>query len=204
MDGDEDLEPYNPLDDSDSDEGAIMMKRSDSKRKLPPMRSRTTSSRPNPPVDSKTIAMLPSTTLKYREDTPEPETQALKHSTWSGRLISPSPSQETIRPSRPSTRILLGDDDDDDENDDDHIDASSSNHFLSRKDSIAVAQERLHFADSTEPTQTGVRRTPSGMFMPLEPDEDDLVAEGLFGKVVDAANTAKDIAHVIWNVGWRR
>ena len=26
----------------------------------------------------------------------------------------------------------------------------------------------------------------------------------LFGKVVDTVNTAKDIAHVIWNVGWRR
>jgi hypothetical protein len=26
---------------------------------------------------------------------------------------------------------------------------------------------------------------------------------GLFGKAVDTVNTAKDIAHVIWNVGWR-
>jgi hypothetical protein len=49
-----------------------------------------------------------------------------------------------------------------------------------------------------------MRRTPSGMFMPLEEDEDDVVSEGLFGKVVDTVNTAKDIAHVIWNVGWRR
>jgi hypothetical protein len=41
----------------------------------------------------------------------------------------------------------------------------------------------------------GLRRTPSGIFMPYEEDEDD---------VVDAGNTARDIAHVIWNVGWRR
>jgi hypothetical protein len=26
---------------------------------------------------------------------------------------------------------------------------------------------------------------------------------GLFGKAVDTVNTAKDIAYVIWNVGWR-
>ena len=50
----------------------------------------------------------------------------------------------------------------------------------------------------------GLRRTPSGMFMPYEEDEDDVVAAGLFGRVVDTVNTAKDIAHVIWNVGWRR
>lgn len=36
-----------------------------------------------------------------------------------------------------------------------------------------------------------------------EEDEDDAVAAGLFGRAVDAVNTAKDIAHVIWNVGWR-
>jgi len=50
----------------------------------------------------------------------------------------------------------------------------------------------------------GLRRTPSGMFMPYEEDEDDVVAAGLFGRVVDTVNTARDIAHVIWNVGWRR
>ena len=43
------------------------------------------------------------------------------------------------------------------------------------------------------------------MFMPYdEHDDDDLMAAGLLGKVVDTVNTAKDIAHVIWNVGWRR
>jgi hypothetical protein len=41
------------------------------------------------------------------------------------------------------------------------------------------------------------------MFMPLEDDEEDPAQPGLIGKVVDTVNTAKDIAHVIWNVGWR-
>jgi len=44
------------------------------------------------------------------------------------------------------------------------------------------------------------------MFMPYEEDEDDIMASelGLLGKVNETINTAKDIAHVIWNVGWRK
>jgi hypothetical protein len=42
------------------------------------------------------------------------------------------------------------------------------------------------------------------MFMPYEEDEDEGPNDGLLGRVVDTVNTAKDIAHVIWNVGWRR
>jgi hypothetical protein len=192
--------------DSDSDDGAIMMKRSNSKRTLPTpggkkLAARTTS------AESKTIAMLPSTTLKYREDTPEPTETAMKHSNnfWNTGKLSPSPSQETLRPSKPSTRILLADDDDDED-----IDWEPPSAFANRKDSVSVAQDRLSCLQSPgssgslngEPS--GMRRTPSGMFMPYEEDEDDVVSEGLFGKVVDTVNTAKDIAHVIWNVGWRR
>jgi hypothetical protein len=39
------------------------------------------------------------------------------------------------------------------------------------------------------------------MFMPYnedDEDEDDAVAAGLFGRVSETYNTAKDIAHVIW------
>ena len=101
--------------------------------------------------------------------------------------------------------MLLGDDEEDGED----LDWQPPSAFLNRKDSIAVTQERqnLHKSGSSssitgEPS--GMRRTPSGMFMPYEEDEDDVVSQGLFGKVVDTENTAKDIAHVIWNVGWRR
>jgi hypothetical protein len=195
--------------DSDSDDGGIMMKRSNSKRKLPPLHSKRKTPRASFSAESKTIAMLPSTTLKYREDTPEDQETAMKHSHgfWNGSKLSPSPSQETLRPSKPSTRILLGADEDDDDAD---MDWQPPNAFANRKDSMSVTQERfrgLHTSDSDssltdEPS--GMRRTPSGMFMPYEEDEDDVVSEGLFGKVVDTVNTAKDIAHVIWNVGWRR
>ncbi|TVY73301.1 Uncharacterized protein LSUE1_G009126 [Lachnellula suecica] len=206
---DEELEPYpvHDYDDSDSDDGGIMMKRSNSTRKLPPLHKKSTPKQ-NSNADNKTIAMLPSTTLKYRGDTPEPPETAMKHSNgiWNGSKLSPSPSQETLRPSKPSSRMLLGDDDEDDED----LDWQPPNAFANRKDSIISAQERfqgLHASGSSssltgEPS--GMRRTPSGMFMPYEEDEDDVVSEGLFGKVVDTVNTAKDIAHVIWNVGWRR
>jgi hypothetical protein len=210
MKGDDDEEPDYALhdyDDSDSDDGGIMMKRSNSKRKLPPLHKRTTP-RQSFSAESKTIAMLPSTTLKYRADTPEPPETAMKHSNgfWNGSKLSPSPSQETLRPSKPSTRLLLGDD----EEDDPDMDWQPPSAFANRKDSVSITQDRfqsVHTSGSSssltgEPS--GMRRTPSGMFMPYEEDEDDVVSEGLFGKVVDTVNTAKDIAHVIWNVGWRR
>ncbi|KFX89579.1 hypothetical protein O988_08583 [Pseudogymnoascus sp. VKM F-3808] len=190
-------------DDSDSDDGAIMMKRSSSKRKLPPLAKKPT---PNA-EDIETIAMLPSTTLKYREDTPEPPESALKHSAWSLSL-SPSPSQETLRPSSSSSTATARSfplsvpassalDDDDD---------WPPPPLPPRRDSVSLAQDRfagLQISDGAA-GQGGMRRTPSGMFMPLEEDEDDIVGEGLFGRVVETVNTARDIAHVIWNVGWRR
>lgn len=196
--------------DSDSDDGAIMMKRSNSKRRLPPLHSKRTTPRQSFAADSKTIAMLPSTTLKYRADTPEPPETAMKHSSgfWNGTKLSPSPSQETLRPSKPSTRILIGDDDDDDDDDLDWQPPTGA--FANRKDSVSVTHERFQglqtsgSSSSLTGEPSGMRRTPSGMFMPYEEDEDDVVSEGLFGKVVDTVNTAKDIAHVIWNVGWRR
>lgn len=213
MKGDDDEEPgsyaIHDYEDSDSDDGGIMMKRSNSKRKLPPLHSRRTTPRQSFSAESKTIAMLPSTTLKYRADTPEPPETAMKHSNgfWNGSKLSPSPSQETLKPSKPSTRMLLGDEEDEDDED---MDWQPPSAFANRKDSVSTTQERfqnLHTSGSSssltnEPS--GMRRTPSGMFMPYEEDEDDVVSEGLFGKVVDTVNTAKDIAHVIWNVGWRR
>ncbi len=211
MKGDEDEEhnsyAVHNYDDSDSDDGGIMMKRSNSKRKLPPLHSKKSTPRQSFSTESKTIAMLPSTTLKYRADTPEPPETAMKHSSgiWNGSKLSPSPSQETLRPSKPSTRMLLGDDEDDDD-----LDWQPPSAFANRKDSVSVTQDRFQSLQTSGSSSSltgepaGMRRTPSGMFMPYEEDEDDVVSEGLFGKVVDTVNTAKDIAHVIWNVGWRR
>ena len=43
-----------------------------------------------------------------------------------------------------------------------------------------------------------MRRTPSGMFMPYD-EEDNVVSEGLFGKVVDTVNMRRDIVHILLN-----
>ena len=56
--------------------------------------------------------MLPSTTLKYREDTPEPVETAMKHSVQRSPAITPSASQETLRPPRPANFFFDDDDDD--------------------------------------------------------------------------------------------
>lgn len=152
-------------------------------------------------TDSKTIAMLPSTTLNYRSDTPDPAEQKSKQKEvfWNGGShLSPSPSQQTLRPSSPSTNFLLDDDEDADIN----WQPSASS---GRRDSLYPRHGlQLDPSDEDEEAEhSGLRRTPSGMFMPYE-DEDDIGNVGLLGRVVDTVNTAKDIAHVIWNVGWHR
>ncbi|KAI4125889.1 MAG: hypothetical protein LQ347_005198 [Umbilicaria vellea] len=196
-DGDEAEEYFNVHDDDSSDDdGVIMMKPVPGKTKL----SNRSTPRNSFSTDSKTIAMLPSTTLKYRSDTPElverPSTQ--NGGFWNtASKIAQSPSQETLKPSKPSTNFLLDDEDEED---------LSWQPSGARRDSIFVHQDRLGTSrgNGNEDESPGLRRTPSGMFMPYEEDEDDAVAAGLFGRVVDTVNTAKDIAHVIWNVGWRR
>ena len=201
---DHDEDGYDLLHDDSSDDGVIMMKPvSDKERKLS-NRSTPRGSFSNG-NESKTIAMLPSTTLKYRGDTPEPpeEMPQQRGGFWNAaaKLVTSS-STETLKPSKPSTNFLL--DDEDDEADMTWQPPSSAG---ARRDSIFINQSRMgnsSYDEDEDEQGRGMRRTPSGMFMPYEEDEDDVVAAGLFGKVVDTVNTAKDIAHVIWNVGWRR
>ena len=178
-------------DDDDEDEGVVMMARVPSRSKL----SNLSTPRGSFSNEGKTIAPLPSTTLKYRGDTPEPSESGTPKAggIWPmGSKLSPSPSQETLRPSRPSANFLLDDDDED-------VDLpwqptpSQSHTMTSNEDD----------EDETEPGP-GMHRTPSGMFMPYDEDEEeDAMNNTLFGRVVDTVNTARDIAHVIWNVGWR-
>lgn len=163
---------------------------------------------------NKTIAMLPATTLKYRGDTPEPllPTGSIKISGPSG--LRGSSSSETLRPSHPSANFLL------DEEDEEDMDPEWKRPPPTRKDSLGVQQSRYGPGSSPHPSQlgldlyrddndelqrAGMRRTPSGMFMPYDEEgEPSADGAGLIGKVFDTYNTARDIAHVIWNVGWRR
>ncbi|KAL9627511.1 MAG: hypothetical protein Q9204_006512 [Flavoplaca sp. TL-2023a] len=184
-------------DESDSDDDMLMMK---------PVPNKGKPNRPKAPRnsfsnDGKTIAMLPSTTLKYRGDTPDPAKQQEKQkdTLWGKTARLPqSPSQETIKPSNPSSNFLL---DDEDEEMDMNWQPSSG-----RRDSIFLHHSHMsgsNYYEERFEERNGLRRTSSGMFMPYDDDDDNVTSTGFLGKVIDTVNTAKDIAHVIWNVGWR-
>lgn len=163
--------------------------------------------------ESKTIAMLPSTTLNYRGDTPDPVEQKAKQrgsSRYASPKISPCPSQRTITPWTPPANFL---DDDDDDDDDQHYPNLAWQPSMKRKNSLDLHQRQVSSKndeedDLDEEPSTSLRRTPSGMFMLYEEEEreeeESFAPSGLIAKVVDTVNTARDIAHVIWNVGWRR
>ncbi|KAG6036433.1 hypothetical protein E4U41_005726 [Claviceps citrina] len=195
--------------DSDSDVGGVMMKHVKSKKRTASLCKRR-SKKPTT-CEGKIIAKLPSTTLKYRSDTPEPQETAMKHSTgvyWSP-LISPSSSQETLRPIKHASRFFFGEADDDGDNDgDDHIgDGSSLGSNGGWRSPLGSPPggglQRSPSGVNLMEEPAGMRRTPSGMFMPCEEGE-AAAGDGIFGRVIDTVNTARDIAHVIWNVGWRK
>ncbi|KAK4545656.1 hypothetical protein LTR36_002609 [Oleoguttula mirabilis] len=239
----EDEHRPNALSDSSSDDGVLIMKR----KKRPGFRlgggkGSGKNSRSGSHNGRKTIETLPATTLKYRTDSPDVSSEAQQHHTF-GRdwnapsRISPSASQETLRPSHPSKNFLIGTQAEKDDgaldmnsswsfgasnpksslgaatssDDDDVVPASS----WRRRDSVAVhrarngtpapsREEADDYMSASAATAEGLRRTNSGMLMPYDEDEDDLMAVGLFGRVSETINTARDIAHVIWNVGWRK
>lgn len=213
--GEEEVHSDHAIDDSSSDEGLVMMKR----KKRATAKRRPTGSRHNSASGRKIIETLPATTLKYRTDSPDITEEAQHHTfgrSWSTGNLSPSPSQETLRPTNPLNNFLLPQDDDPDEeevesdsswsfganNPKSSLGSAASSPYTSgdeaggkrrrRRDTAAAPEQ---FAFQVE----GMRRTPSGMFMPIEgEDEDDIVAAGLFGRVSETINTARDIAHVIW------
>ncbi|KAL8678228.1 MAG: hypothetical protein Q9186_005411 [Xanthomendoza sp. 1 TL-2023] len=181
-------------DDSESEDDVLMMKPVANKVKV----NKPRTPRSIPSNEGKTIAMLPSTTLKYRGDTPDPveQQEKQKDGPWNkGIRIPQSPSQETIKPSSPSSNFLI---DDDDEEMDMNWQPSAG-----RRDSIFLHHSHMSGSELEEDClqqRNGLRRTPSGMFMPYDDDDDDAISTGFLGKVIDTVNTAKDIAHVIWNV----
>ncbi|KAH9208760.1 hypothetical protein DL95DRAFT_479523, partial [Leptodontidium sp. 2 PMI_412] len=146
------------------------------------MSSRKATPRASFSAGSKSIEMLPSTTLKDREGTSEPPETAVKHSSSfsnSGKL-SPSPSQAECPISQPAYKL--------------------ANQLAISPQSVSSALANLHTSrlfSCLNVDRSGISRTPSGMLMPYEEDEDDVVTDGLFGKVVDTVNTAKDIVYVI-------
>jgi hypothetical protein len=187
---------------SSSDEGLVMMKKRKTRRVRPTPRRSSDS-------ESKIIAKLPSTTLKDRADAPRapdsPSHSLLSSVPWNPGKLSPSPSVETLRPSTASRKFLAQEDDDEDEDED-------FDPLWNPEDPYAqVVSDKLEDADvadsyDEDKRQGGLRRTASGMLMPYEGGEegDEAAFGGIVGRVLDTVNTARDIAHVIWNVGFRR
>ncbi|TKA68101.1 hypothetical protein B0A55_08570, partial [Friedmanniomyces simplex] len=202
---------------SGSDDGVILMKR----KKRPSKKRDSDGSRSSSHDGRKMIETLPDTTLKYRTDSPD-VSDAQQHHTfgmnWGASRLSPSPSQETLRPSHPSSNFLLGNEDEEGGEPDTSstwsFGASNPKSSLgaaspteeparsSRRDNFASSRSRSATPAPDEFVDGSLRRTNSGMLMPYdEDDEDDAMAVGLFGRVSETINTARDIAHVIWNEG---
>lgn len=179
-----DMEMY--YDSSDSD--GAMMKKVTSKKPGPLRKA------PKKGIDGKIIAKLRSTKLKYREDAEERDT-AMRHSR--SPLKPSASSQETLCPARQQNGFYF---DEEDDNDVDSGAASPRNGWTSP--SAEGGLQRSSSTGSLQAAATGLRRTSSGMLMPQE-DADATGGEGIIGRVIDTVNKARDIAHVIWNVGWR-
>ena len=196
---DADQAQWNYDDDSDSDDGGIMMKPTASKKK--PFNLRKQAKVPTA-SESKTIAMLPSTTLKSKDEFGVSQDSAMRHSSSPLRspMLSPSASQDTLRPSKSSGRFFVDSDDDGDDEGTDTPVSSPVDQFAQTRGS---GLQRSASGSNLAAAPAGMRRTESGMLMPYE-EGDNVGNEGIIGRVIDTVNTARDIAHVIWNVGWKR
>jgi hypothetical protein len=73
-----------------------------------------------------------------------------------------------------------------------------SGHYTNQDPSWFVPEDENELSD--RPMQL----TASGMFMLYGESAGEAASNGLLGRVVDTVNRARDIAHAIWNVGWRR
>jgi hypothetical protein len=143
--------------------------------------------------DGKTIAMLPSTTLKHREHIQEVPETAIRYasSALHSHLVSPFSSQETARPPKASGRFS-----------EDLMDADTNSGRYSSGSFEEHDPHRITSTDSLTAEPVGMRRTPSGMFMPYG-EAVTCSNKGMFCRVIDTVNTARDMAYVIWNSGWR-
>ncbi|KAH7124255.1 hypothetical protein EDB81DRAFT_912251 [Dactylonectria macrodidyma] len=194
MDGDDDIDT-DQLGDSDSDDG-VMMKMARPRKRAPLIRKKPKKGKNSLPPDGKTITMLPSTMLKHQENMLEASETAIKHNadTFRSPIVPLSSSQEVPHPSKILTRFFG----------EDEAEGMMDAHVNSgRYYSESFEDLNLHrrtSADSLTAEPAGMRRTPSGMFMPYE-EEQPSSNDGIFGRLIDTVNTVRDIACVLWNVG---
>lgn len=194
---DDEMEPEQLNDASDSSDSFVMMTRSRSRN--PPWILNTDRKKPQAP-GIKTIEMLPSATLKYRKGTPEPRELTSEAQHWSQPLIPPPSFEETPGPSRKG-RFSFNDDDDDMVD----IFCDPTSDWDTACDNGGSNLHSSTSSASLTDVPTGMRRTPSGMFMPYDEGKAAATVEGgILGRIVDMYSTVQDISHVMWNVVWKK
>ncbi|KAL4802625.1 hypothetical protein BDV18DRAFT_147022 [Aspergillus unguis] len=140
--------------------------------------------------DNKTIAPLPSTTLKCRDNTPEPPSSGSSRWSWAkyipGHKLYSSSFGRTSRRSQSSSSI-------------NGVPPTPGYDWANTDDS-----SNSWFVDSADDDEDSQNFYLASLgFLPQENGGQPSNTDVLFDRVTDTVNTAKDIAHVIWNVGWR-
>ncbi|KAF7118445.1 hypothetical protein CNMCM5793_007966 [Aspergillus hiratsukae] len=179
--------PVASEDDVSSDDGIVMM------GQFPPQESGSHKSTPRGSFSSenKIIAPLPPTTLKCRGDTPEPPSSSMI-GRWTGYFSKSTVASTSSVPSDPAFSFFL-------DGEEDHLDFC-----WQPSQSQGVKDENRPWFVNPEDEEEVDQRRLSNSSMSKFSDEGDSSNIGIFDRVVDTVNTARDIAHVIWNVGWRR
>ncbi|KAL6405677.1 uncharacterized protein AUP68_10812 [Ilyonectria robusta] len=186
-----------PYSHSDSDDG-LRTKRLRPRKQAPLVRMKSTNDKNSFISDGKTLAMLPSTTLNHRGDILEPMEEAMKHSiSIRNPTLSPSLSQETC----PKPLGKFFEEEEDHDMTDVDVDADSA--WYGAKSFENPGLHRRTSTDNITAEPTGMRRTPSGMFMPYEEGESSS-KDAIFCRFINLVNTARDMTYFIWNMGWRK
>ena len=186
-----------------SDDGLVMMAPSKGSKRSTPRGSFS---------EPQTIAMLPSTTLKPIDDS-DLLGEPMKSVSIGSGLVSffsaslggqaPGATSEQAPIETPCPPIIqtnfLVDDDDDDDIDDYQWQPTGA--FANRRDSVAIARPKFGLSPDGQERSDD---TDSKQNLHDSDSEEGEASTGLFGRAVDAVNTARDIAHVLWNVGWRK
>ena len=194
---DDEMEPEPLEEGSDSSDGITMMTRSRWRKHsgiLKTDRKRTQA------PEIRTIEMLPSATLNYRKETPEPREPAYEAQHWLHPVISPLSFDKTPRLSRKGQFFF-------DEDDDGVVNVlcGPNSDWYSACDHDGSNLHRSASSDSMTDEPAGMRRTPSGMFMPYDEGKAAAAVEGgIFGRVLNIYSTVRDITHFMWNVGWKK
>ncbi|KAH7124184.1 hypothetical protein EDB81DRAFT_912111 [Dactylonectria macrodidyma] len=191
MDGDDDIDT-DQLGDSDSDD-AVMMKLARPRKRAPLIRKKLKTGKNSLPSNRKTIMILPSTMLKHQEYMLGAPETAIKHSTDAFRspIVPLTSSQEALHPSKIFTRFF-GEDEAEDMMD---ADVNSGCYDSESFEDVNLHRRTSEYSLIAEPV--GMRRTPSGMFMPYE-EEQPSSNDGIFGRIIDTVNTVRDIAYIAY------